>query len=103
MFVGMAATDALRRVLVSVAVFVAAVALIAGGLLVGLRIFIAVGYAVFGASILILLWQTIGTLLSQSLFFLIAGVALLGLAAGARQLANWSRADAEPSLASSAR
>ncbi len=91
MLTGLAEADVLRRALVSIAVFVSAVALIAGGLLLGLRTFIVVGYAVFGVSILILLWQTIGTLLSQSLFFLVAGVALLVLAAGAHKLANWSR------------
>ena len=91
MFVGLTETDVLRRALVSIAVFVSAVALIAGGLLLGLRTFVVVGYAVFGVSVLILLWQTIGTLLSQSLFFLVAGVALLVLAAGAHKLANWSR------------
>ena len=91
MFSGLAEADVLRRALVSIAVFVSAVGLIAGGLLLGLRTFIFVGYAVFGVSILILLWQTIGTLLSQSLFFLVAGVALLGLAGGAHKLANWSR------------
>jgi uncharacterized membrane protein len=90
---GLAEADVVRRALVSIAVFVSAVGLIAGGLLLGLRTFIFVGYAVFGVSILILLWQTIGTLLSQSLFFLVAGVALLGLAAGAHKLANWSRRD----------
>ncbi|MDO9058979.1 MAG: DUF2157 domain-containing protein, partial [Bradyrhizobium sp.] len=91
LFSGLAGADILRRALVSVAVFVCAVGLIAGGLLLGLRTFIVTGYAAFGVSILILLWQTIGTLLSQSLFFLVAGVALLGLAAGAHRLANWSR------------
>ena len=91
MFAGLAEADVLRRALVSIAVFVSAVGLIAGGLLLGLRTFIVVGYAVFGVSIFILLWQTIGTLLSQSLFFLVAGVALLALAAGAHKLANWSR------------
>jgi uncharacterized membrane protein len=95
-FHGMSGSDVLRRVLVSVAVFASAVALIAGGLLAGFRTFIVAGYAVFGVSILILLWQTIGTLLSQSLFFLAAGVALLGLAAGAHKLANWSRPAVEP-------
>ncbi len=79
------------RVLVSVAVLVSAVALVAGGLLLGLRTLVVVGYAVFGVSVLILLWRTIGTLLDQSLFFLVAGIALLGLAAGAHKLANWSR------------
>ena len=50
-----------------------------------------VGYAVFGVSILILLWRTVGSLLGQSLFFLVAGVVLLGLALGARRLAGWTR------------
>jgi uncharacterized membrane protein len=89
-------------VLVSIAVLVSASALIAGGLLAGLRTLIVVGYAAFGASILILLWRTIGTLLNQSLFFLVAGVALVGLAAGARKLANRSRRDIEQSSGSSA-
>ena len=91
MIAGLADADGARRALVSIAVFVSAVGLIAGGLLIGIRTFVVVGYAVFGISILILLWQTIGTLLSQSLFFLVAGLALLGLAAGAHRLANWSR------------
>jgi len=102
MFAGIASADLLRRVLISVAVFVSAVGLIAGGLLVGLTTLIAAGYAVFGLSILILLWQTIGTLLSQSLFFLIIGVALLALAAGAHRLANWSRPGSEASSGSAA-
>jgi uncharacterized membrane protein len=81
------------RVLVPIAVLVSAVTLIAGGLLVGLRTFVVVGYAVFGVSILILLWRTVGTLLDQSLFFLVAGIVLLGLAVGARWLAGWARRD----------
>ena len=84
-------SETLGRVLVPVAVLVSAVTLIAGGLLAGLRSLIIVGYAVFGVSILILLWRTVGTLLSQSLFFLVAGVVLLGLGAGARRLAGWTR------------
>lgn len=79
------------RMLVPIAVLVSAVTLIAGGLLVGLRTLVVVGYAVFGVSILLLLWRTVGTLLGQSLFFLVAGVVLLGLAFGARRLAGWSR------------
>lgn len=102
MFLGLAETDVLLRALVSIAVFVSAVALIAGGLLLGLRTFIVVGYAVFGVSILILLWQTIGSLLSQSLFFLAAGVALLGLAGGAHKLANWSRTRVDTASGSAA-
>ena len=90
------------RVLIPIAVLVSAVALIAGGLLVGLRTFVIVGYAVFGVSILILLWRTVGTLLDQSLFFLAAGVVLMGLALGARKLASWSRRANEQSSGSAA-
>jgi uncharacterized membrane protein len=53
-------------------------------------------------SIFILLWQTIGTLLSQSLFFLVAGIALLVLAGGAHKLANWSKRDIEQPSGSAA-
>jgi uncharacterized membrane protein len=87
--------SAVGGMLVSIAVLVSAVMLIAGGLLAGLRTFVVVGYAVFGVSILILLWRTVGTLLGQSLFFLVAGVVLLGLALGARRLASWTRRDAQ--------
>jgi uncharacterized membrane protein len=98
MLSGFAGTNIPIRVLVPIAVLASALALIAGGLLAGLGTMIAAGYAVFGASILILLWQTIGTLLNQSLFFLVAGLVLVGLAAGARILANRSRREiAQPS------
>ena len=79
-----------------------AVSGMAGGLLVGIRTFVVVGYAVFGVSILILLWRTVGTLLGQSLFFLVAGVVLLGLALGARRLAGWTRRGNEQSSGSAA-
>jgi hypothetical protein len=102
MLSGFAGTDLPIRVLVPMAVLVSALTLIAGGLLAGLGTLIAVGYAVFGASILILLWLTIGSLLNQSLFFLVAGVALVGLAAGARTLANRSRRDISQPSGSSA-
>ena len=101
MGLGLAEADVVRRTLVSVAVFASAVGLIAGGLLLGLRTFVVVGYAVFGVSVLILLWQTIGTLLSQSLFFLVLGVVLLVLAAGAHKLAGWSKRDTEQPSGSS--
>jgi uncharacterized membrane protein len=102
MLSGFTGTDFPSRVLVPIAVLVSALALITGGLLAGLGTLIAVGYAVFGGSILILLWRTIGTLLNQSLFFLVAGVVLVGLAAGARILANRSRRDVAHSSGSSA-
>jgi uncharacterized membrane protein len=102
MLSGFAGTGSPIRVLVPIAVLASALALITGGLLAGLGTLIVVGYAVFGASMLMLLWRTIGTLLNQSLFFLVAGVALVGLAAGARNLANRSRREIEQSSGSSA-
>lgn len=102
MLAGFAGTNIPVRVLVSIAVLVSTLALIAGGLLTGLGTLIVAGYAVFGVSILILLWQTIGTLLNQSLFFLAAGVALVGLAVGARKLASRPRRDLAQSSGSSA-
>jgi uncharacterized membrane protein len=102
MLFSIAGSDVSSRVLVSVAVLASALALITGGLLAGLGTLIAVGYAVFGVAVLTLLWRTIGTLLNQSLFFLVAGVALVGLAAGARKLANRPRREIEQSSGSSA-
>jgi uncharacterized membrane protein len=102
MISGIAAIDVSTRVAVSIAVLASALALIAGGLLAGLRTLIGTGYVVFGFSVLMLLWRTIGSLLNQSLFFLVAGVALVGLATGARQLANRSRREVEQSSGSSA-
>jgi uncharacterized membrane protein len=102
MLAGFAGTGIPIRVLVPIAVLASALALITGGLLAGLGTLIVAGYAVFGVSILILLWRTIGTLLNQSLFFLVTGVALVGLAAGARKLANRSRHDIERSSGSPA-
>jgi uncharacterized membrane protein len=102
MLSGLTGTNVPIRVLVSIAVLVSTLALIAGGLLSGLVTLIVAGYAVFGVSILILLWQTVGTLLNQSLFFLVAGLALVGLAAGARKLANRSRPSPEQPSGSSA-
>jgi uncharacterized membrane protein len=102
MLFSIAGTGLSSRLFVSIAVLASALALITGGLLAGLGTLIAVGYAVFGASILMLLWRTIGTLLNQSLFFLVAGVALVGLAVGARKLVNRPRRENEQSSGSSA-
>jgi len=64
----------------------AAIALVVAGVTGGVRRLTLAGSAMFGLAMLILLWQTIGTLLDQSLFFLVAGAILLALAAGARRL-----------------
>ncbi len=63
-----------------------AIALVVAGVTGGVRRLTLAGSGLFGIAILILLWQTIGTLLDQSLFFLVAGAVVLVLAGGARRL-----------------
>lgn len=67
-------------------VLAVALALVVAGVTGGVRRLTLAGSALFGVAILILLWQTIGTLLDQSLFFLAAGTILLALAGAARRL-----------------
>jgi uncharacterized membrane protein len=67
-------------------ILLAAIALVVAGATGGVRRIMTAGAVLFGVTILILLWQTVGTLLDQSLFFLVAGAVLLGLASGARRL-----------------
>lgn len=67
-------------------ILVIAIALVVAGVSGGARRIMLAGSGLFGLAILILLWQTIGTLLDQSLFFLVAGGLLLALASGARKL-----------------
>lgn len=74
------------KIIVASLVLCAAIALMAAGAIGGVRRLVMAGSVLFGVAILILLWQTIGSLLDQSLFFLIAGAALLAVASGARRL-----------------
>jgi uncharacterized membrane protein len=74
------------KVLVAALVLASAILLVLAGSAGGVRRMTAAGAALFGLSVLVLLWQTVGTLLDQSLFFLAAGAALLALASGARRL-----------------
>ena len=67
-------------------VLAVAIALVVAGVTGSMRRLTLAGSVLFGVAILILLWQTIGTLLDQSLFFLVAGAVLLALASGARRL-----------------
>jgi uncharacterized membrane protein len=71
---------------VAALILVIAIALVIAGVAGGVRRIMLAGSGLFGLAILILLWQTIGTLLDQSLFFLVAGGVLLALASGARKL-----------------
>jgi uncharacterized membrane protein len=80
------ATAMAGKIVVASLVLGAATALVAAGSAGGVRRLVLAGSALFAVAILILLWQTIGTLLDQSLFFLAAGAALLAVASGARRL-----------------
>lgn len=74
------------KVVVAALILSIAIALVVAGAGGGVRRLSIAGSALFAIAILILLWQTIGTLLDQSLFFLAAGAILIGLASGARRL-----------------
>lgn len=74
------------KIVVAALILSIAIALVVAGAGGGVRRLSIAGSALFAIAILILLWQTIGTLLDQSLFFLAAGAVLIGLASGARRL-----------------
>jgi uncharacterized membrane protein len=74
------------RIAVASLILLSATALVVAGAAGGIRRILTAGSFLFGIAILILLWQTIDTLLDQSLFFLVAGAALLATAWGARRL-----------------
>lgn len=74
------------KVAVASLILVSAMALVIAGGAGGVRRLLLGGSLLFGVAILVLLWRTIGTLLDQSLFFLVAGVVLIAVAAGARRL-----------------
>lgn len=74
-----------------------AIAQVAAGAAGGMRRLTGAGSGLFFIAVLILLWQTIGSLLDQSLFFLVGGAALLGMASLTRRLvARFSKASGEP-------
>lgn len=74
------------KVAVASLILLSAMALVVAGGAGGVRRLLLAGSLLFGVAILVLLWRTIGTLLDQSLFFLVAGVVLIAVAAGARRL-----------------
>ena len=79
-------TGIVGKIAVAGLILFSAIALVAAGSLGGVRRMMLAGSGLFGLAILILLWQTIGTLLDQSLFFLVAGVLLLAMATLFRRL-----------------
>lgn len=74
------------KIVVAALVLFSAIALVVAGTLGGIRRMMLAGSGLFGLAVLILLWQTIGTLLDQSLFFLVAGAALIAMASLFRRL-----------------
>ncbi|HEV7337898.1 MAG TPA: DUF2157 domain-containing protein [Bosea sp. (in: a-proteobacteria)] len=76
----------LGKIAIATLILVIAIALVLAGAGGGVRRLTIAGSGLFAVAVLILLWQTIGTLLDQSLFFLAAGAILIGLASGARRL-----------------
>lgn len=82
---GSAATLA-GKVVVAGLVLSTAIGLVVAGAGGGMRSFSIAGSLLFFVSVMVLLWQTIGTLLDQSLFFLVAGALLIGLAVASRRL-----------------
>ncbi len=74
------------KVVVASLILLIAIAQVAAGAAGGLRRVTGAGSGLFFIAVIILLWQTIGTLLDQSLFFLVGGAALLGMASLTRRL-----------------
>lgn len=92
------ATGLFGKIVVATLVLFSAIALVLAGSGGGVRKMTVAGSALFGLSVLVLLWQTVGTLIDQSLFFLVAGAVLLALASGTRRmLARFAKpAEAQP-------
>lgn len=74
------------RIGIAALVLASSCALVVAGSLTGLRRITLAGTAAFGLAVIALLYRTIGTLLDQSLFFLVGGVALIAIGSGVRKL-----------------
>lgn len=74
------------KIVVAALILAIAIGIVIAGAGGGVRRLSVAGSILFAIAIVILLWQTIGTLLDQSLFFLVGGALLIGLASGMRRL-----------------
>ncbi|MGX1785229.1 DUF2157 domain-containing protein [Bosea sp. NPDC055332] len=74
------------KIVVAALILAIAIGIVIAGAGGGVRRLSVAGSTLFAIAIVILLWQTIGTLLDQSLFFLVGGALLIGLASGMRRL-----------------
>jgi uncharacterized membrane protein len=84
------------KVVVAALILAIAIGMVVAGAGGGVRRLSIAGSALFGIAIIVLLWQTIGTLLDQSLFFLVGGAILIALASGMRRLLAAFSKPAEP-------
>ena len=74
------------RVVISALVLASACAMVVAGSVMGQRRVSMAGAGAFGLAVLVLLYRTVGSLLDQSLFFLIGGALLIGIGSGVRKL-----------------
>jgi uncharacterized membrane protein len=74
------------RAFAAALILLSATLMVAAGASSGVRRILLAGVAAFGISVFVLLHRTVGTLLDQSLFFFVGGVALIAVAMGARRL-----------------
>ncbi|SEK55579.1 Uncharacterized membrane protein [Bosea lupini] len=74
------------KIVVAALILSIAIGLVVAGAGGGVRRLSIAGSLLFAIAIVTLLWQTIGTLLDQSLFFLVGGAALIAIASGMRRL-----------------
>ncbi len=74
------------RVVIAALVLASACAMVVAGSVMGQRRISLAGAGAFGLAVLVLLYRTVGSLLDQSLFFLVGGALLIGIGSGVRKL-----------------
>lgn len=74
------------RVIVSALVLFSASAMVVAGVVMGQRRVSLAGAAAFGLAVIVLLYRTVGSLMDQSLFFLVGGIMLIAIGSGVRKL-----------------
>jgi uncharacterized membrane protein len=74
------------RVVVAALVLVSAALMVGAGVMAGWRRLTLTGSTLFAVAVIVLLYRTIGSLLDQSLFFLVGGALLIGMGTLARRL-----------------
>ena len=80
------AVSMVGKIVVAALILSIAIGIVVAGAGGGVRRLSIAGSLLFAIAVVTLLWQTIGTLLDQSLFFLVGGAALIAIASGMRRL-----------------